>query len=67
MADQLSNKQCVGVVLSMFEQIAWESQQSCLDYKEQLMEVARKNPTTSPQVDRIIGKIGRLNEVCYTL
>ena len=67
MADQLSNNQCVGVVLSMFEQIARESPQSCLDYKEQLMEVARNNPTTSPQVARIIGKIGRLNEVCYAL
>lgn len=65
LADHLSNKERVGVILSMFEQIARESPQSCLDFKEQLMEVARNNPTTAPQVARIMGKIGRMNEVGY--
>ena len=51
------------VVLSMFDQIARETPQSLLDFKEQLMEVARGNPTTAPQVARIMGKIGRWNEV----
>ena len=63
LADHLSNKKCVMVVLSMFDQIARETPQSLLDFKEQLMEVARGNPTTAPQVARIMGKIGRWNEV----
>ena len=51
------------IALTMFEQVAKESTQSCLDYKEQLMEAAKENPANAPQVARIMGRIGRLNEV----
>jgi len=67
LTEHLATAELSPLILSIMDQIAKDNTQCCIDYKEQLMEVAKDNPATAPQVARIMGRIGRLNEVIQKL